>query len=60
MLKRISFEIVAASFLNYKSCLDQITDYGHQMKPFFIKILNFGLGQTIWTDKFWGILGTFG
>ena len=29
------------------------------MKPFFIKI-RFGLGQTIWADKFWGIWGIFG
>ena len=25
------------------------------MKPFFIEIPNFGLEQTIWEDKFWGI-----
>jgi hypothetical protein len=25
-----------------------------------MKYQTFGLVQTIWTDKFWGILGTFG
>ena len=30
------------------------------MTPFFIEIPNFGLGQTIWVDKFWGIWGIFG
>ena len=29
------------------------------MKPFFIKISNFWLGQTIWADEFWGIWGIF-
>ena len=37
------------------------TDYERPMKPFFSsKYQNFGLGQTIWADKFWGIWGTFG
>ena len=31
------------------------TDYGRPMKPFSAKFQTFGLGQTIWTDKFWGI-----
>ena len=31
------------------------TDDGHPIKPFFIKIQKFGLGQTNWADKFWGI-----
>ena len=36
------------------------TDYGRQMKPFFSsKSQTFGLGQTIWADKFWGICGIF-
>ena len=26
---------------------------------FFIEIQTFGLGQTIWADKFWGIWGIF-
>ena len=30
------------------------------MKPFFIESRTFGLGQTNWTDKFWGIWGIFG
>ena len=51
---RISFEIVAASFLNYKSCLDQITDYEHQMKPFFIKVPSIWA----WADNL-GHLGYF-
>ena len=29
------------------------TDYGHPMKQTFV------LGQTIWSDKFWGIWGIF-
>ena len=32
-----------------------LTDYGRPMKPFFIKIPNFGA----WTDKIWGIFGQF-
>ena len=36
------------------------TDYGCPMKPFFSsKSQTFGLGQTIWADKFWGIFGRF-
>jgi hypothetical protein len=35
------------------------TDYGRPMKPFFIEIPNFGLGQTIWADNFGGIFGQF-
>ena len=34
-------------------------DYGRPMKPFFIEIPIFGLGQTIWANKFWGIWGIF-
>ena len=35
-------------------------DYGRPMKPFFLlKSRTFGLGQTIWADKFWGIWGFF-
>ena len=34
--------------------------YGHPKKPFSSKSQTFGLGQTIWADKFWGILGIFG
>jgi hypothetical protein len=30
------------------------------MKPFFLsKSQTFGVGQTIWADKFWGIWGIF-
>ena len=36
------------------------TDYGHPMKPFSSKSQTFGLGQTIWADKFWGIWSIFG
>ena len=36
-------------------------DYGRPMKPFFsLKSRTFGLGQTNWADKFWGIWGIFG
>ena len=35
-------------------------DYGHPMKPFLSKALTFGLGQTIWDDKLWGIWDIFG
>jgi hypothetical protein len=30
------------------------------MKPFSLKSQTFGLGQTNWQDKFWGIWGIFG
>ena len=30
------------------------------MKPFSLKSRTFGLGQTNWADKFWGICGIFG
>ena len=30
------------------------------MKPFSLKSQTFGLGQTTWADKFWGIWGIFG
>jgi hypothetical protein len=33
-------------------------DYGRPIKPFSSKSQTFGLGQTIWVDKFWGIWGT--
>ena len=39
------------------------SDYEVQMpnEAFFsLKSRNFGLGQTNWTNKFWGILGIFG
>ena len=49
-----------AKSANVISLLPSGTDYGCPMKPFFIEIPNFGLGQTIWTDKFWGIWGIFG
>jgi hypothetical protein len=29
------------------------------MKPFTLKSRTFGLGQTIWADKFWSIWGIF-
>ena len=34
-------------------------DYGRSIKPFLMIFLTFGLGQTNWVDKFWGIWGTF-
>ena len=36
------------------------THYGRPMKPFSLKSRIFGLGQTNWADKFWGICGIFG
>ena len=41
-------------------CIAQITDCGRPMKPFLSKSQTFGLGQTIWADKFWVIWGIFG
>ena len=38
----------------------QTTDYGCSMKPFSSKSLTFGLRQTNWAYKFWGICGIFG
>ena len=35
------------------------TDYGRPMRPFFIEIQNFGLGETNLADKFLGIRGIF-
>jgi hypothetical protein len=44
-----------------------ITDYGRLIKKatlqcslFSLQSRNFGLGQTNWADKFWGIWGIFG
>ena len=35
------------------------TDYGHPERAFFLKKKQtFGLGQTNWAEKFWGICGT--
>ena len=34
-----------------------VNDYRRPMKP--SKFQTFGLGQTIWADKFWGIWGIF-
>ena len=31
-----------------------------QLSPFSSKYQTFGLGQTIWADKFWSIVGIFG
>ena len=36
------------------------TDYDCPMKPFPLKFRAFGLGQTNWEDKFWGILDIYG
>ena len=36
------------------------TDYGRPMKPISLKSRAFGIGQTNWADKFWGIYGIFG
>ena len=37
------------------------TDYGHPERVFFFrKSQTFGLGQTNWAEKFWGIWGIFG
>ena len=35
-------------------------DYGRPMKPFSLKSQTFGLGQTNWANKFWGIWGIVG
>ena len=39
------------------SCKSRTTDA--QWSLFSLKYQTFGLGQTIWADKFWGICGTF-
>ena len=43
-----------------KNCVEIVcfTDYGRPIKPFFIE--TFGLGLTIWADKYWGIWRIFG
>ena len=38
----------------------RVTDYGHPERAFFRKSQTFGLGQTNWADKFWGIWGISG
>ena len=43
-------------FLISEDAMHQITEYGRQKKPFFIKIPNFWAQA----DKFWGIWGIFG
>ena len=35
------------------------TDYGRPMKLFSLKSSSFGLWQTNWANKFWGIWGIF-
>ena len=35
------------------------TDYGPHMKPFFIEIPKYGLGQTICANKFWDVWDVF-
>ena len=35
------------------------TDYGRPISFFSLKSRCFGLGQTYWADKFWGIWGIF-
>ena len=38
--------------VNFKTCS---YTHGLRTKPFLLKSQTFGLGQTNWTDKFWGI-----
>jgi hypothetical protein len=40
--------------------MKRLTDYGNPIKPFSSKSQTFGVGQTIWADKFLGIWGIFG
>jgi hypothetical protein len=52
------YQVKALAFIVYTIA----TDYGRPMEPFFIEPQTFGLGQTIWSDKFqdiWGIFGQF-
>ena len=45
---------------NLEHIVLSLTDYGRPMKPFFLsKSQIFGLGQTNWADKLWGIWGIF-
>jgi hypothetical protein len=44
---------------NSRVPMKSTTDYGRPIKPFFIETRTFGLGQTNWADKFWGIWGIF-
>ena len=39
---------------------DLLYDFERPMKPFASKSQTFGLGRTIWADKFWVIWGIFG
>ena len=58
--KIASFELtqVLMSFL-FKQCISTRTTDA-QWSLFSSKSQTFGLGQTIWADKFWGIWGIFG
>ena len=48
-------------FQSYEFFLStSITDFGRPMKPFSLKSRIFGLGQTNWANKLWGIWGIFG
>ena len=40
--------------------IKRLKDYGRPMKPFSLKSRIFGLGQTNWANKLWGIWGIFG
>jgi hypothetical protein len=56
---KFTFCCYSVHLLQNQRSLEYPMDYGRPMKPFFIEIQNFGLGQTNWTDNFWGIWGTF-
>ena len=55
--------LIFVEFPSWNSILwltGQSTDIGRPMKPFLLKSQTFGLGQTNWANKFWGIWGIFG
>ena len=46
--------------VHFPSSMSINTDYGRPINPFLSKFQTYGLGQTIWADKFGGIWGIFG
>ena len=52
-------QAVACIFLHHHRSSLESTDYGRPIKPFLLKSRTFGLGQTNWADKFWGVWGIF-
>ena len=53
-------ENTGKNLMIFSAPISHNTDYGCPMKSFSLKSGAFGVEQTCWTDKFWGIWGIFG